>query len=79
MFGQLSTNEENLLTEIRAAEVVSLSVKTLQAWRLRGVGPAYVKAGKAVRYRRADLLAWIEAHTISPEGVAVPSKREGAR
>lgn len=79
MFVQPSTTEENLLTEVRAAEIVSLSIKTLQAWRLRGVGPAYVKAGKAVRYRRADLVAWIGAHTISPETAVVLSKREEDR
>lgn len=61
-----------MLTEVQAAKIISLSVRTLQAWRLRGVGPAYVKVGKAVRYSRADLIAWIGAHTVSPEDTAVP-------
>ena len=66
MLTQTSASEESLITETQAAEIVALSVKTLQAWRVRGIGPAYVKAGKAVRYSRADLLAWIGAHTVSP-------------
>lgn len=34
----------------QAAERLGLSVFTLEAWRVRGMGPAYVKLGKAVRY-----------------------------
>jgi hypothetical protein len=42
------------------------SVRTLQAWRIRIAGPAFVQVGRAVRYRRRDLIAWIEANTVSP-------------
>ena len=34
----------------------------LEAWRLRGVGPAYVRVGGLRRYRRGDLDAWVAAH-----------------
>lgn len=56
---------EALLPEIHAARLLSLSVRTLQAWRCKGAGPAYVRAGRAVRYRRGDLLLWIEANTVA--------------
>lgn len=56
---------ETLLNEVQAARVLNVSVRTLQAWRLRGGGPRYVKCGRAVRYRRGDLGAWIEANTVS--------------
>jgi excisionase family DNA binding protein len=49
----------NLLNETRAAEYLGLSVRTLQAWRVRGGGPVFVKLGRAVRYRPDDLNAWI--------------------
>lgn len=49
----------NLLNETRAAEYLGLSVRTLQAWRVRGGGPIFIKAGRAVRYRPDDLNAWI--------------------
>jgi hypothetical protein len=38
------------LTELDLASRWNVSVKTLQAWRLRGVGPRYLKLGGAVRY-----------------------------
>ncbi|MDT7535372.1 helix-turn-helix domain-containing protein [Sphingobium sp. SA2] len=35
-----------------------LSKPTMERFRLTGDGPVYVKLGKAVRYRKADLDAW---------------------
>jgi predicted DNA-binding transcriptional regulator AlpA len=50
-----------LLSETQTAEFLGLSTRTLQGWRLRGCGPAYIKVGgRAVRYRRSDLELWIE-------------------
>jgi predicted DNA-binding transcriptional regulator AlpA len=48
-----------LLNERQAAALLSVSHRTLQAWRLRGGGPQYVKVGANVRYRPADLDAWL--------------------
>jgi hypothetical protein len=57
-------DQDALLTEVQAADLLTLSVRTLQAWRARGFGPPYVRAGRAVRYRRRDLLNWTEAHVV---------------
>lgn len=54
-----------LLTEEQAAELLALSVRTLQAWRPRGAGPRFVRAGRAIRYRKADLAAWIDLNTVT--------------
>lgn len=57
-------NPGDLLKESCAALVVDLKVKTLQAWRVSGHGPKYLKLGPgkraAVRYRRSDLIAFLE-------------------
>lgn len=34
---------------------------TLYNWNYRGVGPRVTKVGQAVRYRRSDVLAWLES------------------
>jgi hypothetical protein len=52
---------DDLLTEVEAAQLRRQSIRTLQAERLRGVGCPYVKLGRSVRYRRADVLGFIEA------------------
>lgn len=48
-------SDDALLTENQAARILRVSPRTLQGWRHRGTGPAYVKLGTAVRYRRGDL------------------------
>ena len=49
----------------QAAAYIGIAKSTLYTWRTRrpGFGPRAVKAGGALRYRRSDLDAWIEAHT----------------
>jgi hypothetical protein len=53
-----------LLCEVHAAKLLNLSVRTLQAWRPKGFGPSFVRAGRAIRYRKRDLYAWMDAHTV---------------
>jgi hypothetical protein len=54
-----------LLTEAQTSDFLNLSIRTLQAWRMRNAGPKFVRAGRAIRYRRRDLTAWMDAHTMS--------------
>jgi predicted DNA-binding transcriptional regulator AlpA len=52
-----------LLCEKQAAPILGLSVAWLQRKRWEGGGPPYIKYGRAVRYRKSELLAYIEAHS----------------
>ena len=49
-----------ILTTTEAADYCRLGKPTLERFRLTGNGPVYLKIGGAVRYRRADLDAWLE-------------------
>ncbi len=50
------------VSEAEAAEILGLRPRTLQDWRFRGVGPRWLSySSKAVRYRLADLEAFMEA------------------
>lgn len=60
----LAVDADTLLKEQDAADLLSLSVRTLQSWRTRMAGPPFVQVGRAVRYRRRDLIAWIDVNTI---------------
>jgi hypothetical protein len=62
---QSSPDPDASLNENQAAEFLGLSVRTLQAWRVRGGGPLYVKFGRAVRYQRRQLVAFQKNHTIA--------------
>lgn len=53
-----------LLSEKAAAALLSMSVRSLQGWRVKGGGPRFCKIGKSVRYRRQDIDAFIEATVV---------------
>lgn len=56
---------ESLMTEREAADFLGFAVRTLQAWRIRGGGPRFVRhRTRAVRYRRKDLIAWSEERIV---------------
>jgi hypothetical protein len=59
------TDHDALLTESQAADALNLSIRTLQAWRTKRSGPSFVRAGRAIRYRRRDLYAWMDVNTVS--------------
>lgn len=52
------------LSSVDAADYVGLSPATLSTWRSRGKGPIYVKLGRSVVYRIADLDAFLEDNLI---------------
>lgn len=60
----------DLLTDREAARLLGLSVSCLRSWRYSGRGPTYLKLGggpkAAVRYRRADVEAFISGSAVQP-------------
>jgi len=62
----LALDPDMLLSEVEAASLLGISHRTLQTWRLETTaGPPVVKlGGKLVKYRRRDLLAWMDANTV---------------
>ena len=50
-----------VLSEHRAAELLGLSVRTLQRFRVEGRGPRYLKLGKKrVAYAESDLTEYLD-------------------
>jgi predicted DNA-binding transcriptional regulator AlpA len=58
-----------LLMQREAAALLRLSERTLERWRVSGDGPPFVKAGRRVGYREADLVAWISARVRTSTSV----------
>lgn len=57
---------DRLMDEREAADVLCYSVRALQNWRHRGGGPKFVRvSARSIRYRRRDLLDWINARTVA--------------
>lgn len=70
------------LTEREAARLSGLSTKWFQNRRATGhvgndpPGPPYYKIGTAVRYPRAEFIAWLESFRVAP--TPAERKRRGA-
>ena len=71
------THEERRLTVEETAQVLCVSVKTLEAWRRLGKGPVFVKLGRSVRYTMRALDQFTRERTVrnSAEGRALDVRR----
>lgn len=59
----METAERTFYTSQELADHLRMSSNTLSGWRYRGIGPRFVKVGKKVLYRPADVDAWLEEQT----------------
>ena len=58
----LLIEQETAMTTLKvkdAATRLGLSASTLNKWRTQGRGPKFVKLGRSVCYRTADIDAWL--------------------
>ena len=60
MINQIQINPDQLMTETEVADLICITARALQNWRLRGGGPEYVKIGRSVRYQRSDVMSFID-------------------
>ena len=56
---------DHLLTVGEAADLLKISKSSLDKWRVWGRGPRFIKVERRVRYRPADLAAYIANQTRS--------------
>lgn len=55
---------DNLLSTKELSEYLNISEKTLIQYRLKGIGPRYVKIGHLVRYRKVDADHWVVRNLV---------------
>jgi excisionase family DNA binding protein len=63
--------QQNAYSEREAARYLGVSAAVMRLWRAEGSAPRHFRAGKLIRYRRADLDSWIEARLSEPTPAAV--------
>jgi predicted DNA-binding transcriptional regulator AlpA len=75
-------DDDQVMLDVQAAaRLIGLSVATLAKMRCMGGGPPFVKAGRRVLYRRADIKAWLDARRVNNTTEAahrVPRRLTGA-
>jgi predicted DNA-binding transcriptional regulator AlpA len=57
-------NPQELLRTSGAAAITGLSISTLNKLRCSGGGPAFLKLGRAVRYKSVDLKDWLDSRRV---------------
>lgn len=62
--------EEFLLCTKHVARMTGLSASYFEKGRTYGYGPAYVRFGRAIRYRPTDVQKWMEANHHEIGGAA---------
>ena len=50
-----ASSDRRTLTDVEVAARLGVSRFTVRSWRLKGVGPRFLKMGRAVRYRPQDV------------------------
>jgi hypothetical protein len=68
-----------MLTEDETAEMIGMSAGFLQMARYRGFGPVHHKLGRAIRYSRRDVVAWLESRRVVAESHEPVTKRGAKR
>lgn len=57
---EAANTTQEYLTAAQVAQMTGFTLKALEAKRSRREGPRFFKIGASVRYRAADVRAWIE-------------------
>jgi len=52
------TDDEQILDAKAAARFLGVAIATLAKMRCKGGSPTFIKAGRKILYRKADLIAW---------------------
>lgn len=55
--------DERLITDREVSKLTGIPRKTLQALRLRGGGPDFIKIRSSCRYRPSEIENWLKANT----------------
>ena len=69
MINSTERADELIRTE-DVARLLGLTEGTMANQRSRGEGPPFIRIGRAVRYSRRAVTAWIEANTVTPGDAA---------
>jgi hypothetical protein len=73
-------NPQGILTEREAAELIlNMKPQPLAKWRLRHMGPPFLKLGGRVRYNVTDIQAWMESCRIDPAKQPLPVRKHVKR
>lgn len=60
-----------LLTSQQVADALGVKIDTVEKWRSKKRGPAFIRVGGYVRYRPSAIESYLQSQTESPSDAAV--------
>jgi hypothetical protein len=63
---------DEFLTTEEAAKKLKRSTKTLEYWRLAGLGPPFYRQRRAIRYLANEVMAWGASRRVAPQNTGEP-------
>ena len=66
-----SSLNERYLDEREVGSITGVALSTLRRWRSQKRGIRFVKLNKSVRYRRSDVVGFMNRHLVETEDVDV--------
>jgi excisionase family DNA binding protein len=67
---------DEILDITDVARFLNVTVSAIRRWIRERRGPRYFRAGRLIRFRRSDLEAWIEAHSVSGDCGRIGQRRK---
>lgn len=64
---------EPLMSKRQAADYLGKNERTLERWLRDGVGPRYLRVGRTIRYRRADIDDWLAGREYASQAEELAS------
>ena len=75
--------KDEFLTNQQTASMLGVSPTTLEIWRCRGKGPAFIKYGdrpqSPIRYRLSEVMRWVEAQSFASTSAYSAADRTSAK
>ncbi len=60
----------HLRSPSEVADLLGVPKATVYKWQSDRSGPAFIKVGRHVRYRTADVEKWLDSHAVAPRPAA---------
>ncbi len=73
----LSAAPAGILRPKQLSKRIQRPERTLERWRSTGEGPPFIRLGRMVAYREADVERWLAARTFASRAAEVARRAEG--
>lgn len=64
-----------MLTTKELAKELKVSTRTIEGWRLNGLGPRYVRVSNRIRYKESDIIHYMSKNSVKKVKKSRPKRK----